>query len=99
MTRRIIAISLVSSFILFGCSRPDKNPANKGAQSSEPVNGDWAIVRYESEPDVLNPILSTNAYANYVMYGVNNSQIYELMMGYNTNDWSVTEPILVEAPP
>jgi peptide/nickel transport system substrate-binding protein len=28
-----------------------------------------------------------------------NSQIYELLMGYNTRDWDVTEPLLAEAPP
>src|SRR5678816_1356129 len=34
----------------------------------------------------------------YVMWGANNSQVYELLMGYNTKDWDVTEPLLADAP-
>src|SRR5437016_8307010 len=33
------------------------------------------------------------------MGGVNNSQIYEFLMGYSTKDWDLTEPLLAEAPP
>src|SRR5438552_1658824 len=97
--RRWLTLILLSFTILPGCSRPDKTAEKSADNPGQPVPGDWAIVRYENEPDVLNPVLAPNAYGNYVMYGVNNSQIYELMMGYNTKDWAVTEPLLVEAPP
>lgn len=99
MMRRTFTLFLLSFTILFACSRPDRTAEKGTADVGQPVRGDWAVVRYESEPDSLNPILTASSYANYVMFGVNNSQIYELMMGYNTKDWSVTEPILVDAPP
>ena len=56
-------------------------------------------MRLEAEPDTLNPLTSTVGVAHYVMWGVNNSQVFELLMGYNTKDWGLTEPLLAEAPP
>jgi peptide/nickel transport system substrate-binding protein len=56
-------------------------------------------VRFETDPDNLNPLISSTGVGHYAMWGVNNSQIYELLMGYNTKDWTLTEPLLVEAPP
>ena len=98
--RRTIALSFLVVSLLGGCSRPDRSGNETVAEGGPPVTGDWIIVRYEAEPDSLNPIVSNSAVASYVMYGVNNSQIYELLMGYNANDdWSLTEPKLVEAPP
>src|SRR6185436_100658 len=67
--------------------------------AGQPVQGDWVIVRLESEPDGLNPLTSVTALAQYVMWGAKNSQVYELLMGYNTKDWDVTEPLLAEGPP
>jgi peptide/nickel transport system substrate-binding protein len=98
MMRRILTLALLS-VCFAGCSRPDNTAVQGAADAGEPVQGDWVIVRYETEPDNLNPLTSTSTYTNYINLGVNNSQIYELMMGYNTRDWAVTEPILVEAPP
>jgi peptide/nickel transport system substrate-binding protein len=65
----------------------------------QPVSGDWAIVRYESEPDTLNPLLNRGSMSSYAISGINNSQIYEFLMGYNTKDWRLTEPLIAEAPP
>ena len=55
-----------------------------------------SVVRFEGEPDNLNPLITQQASASYAMLGVNNSQIYELLMGYDPKDWSLTKPLLVE---
>src|SRR5262245_24023922 len=100
MMRRIGALWFVLASFLVGCSRPDNaGSTGAGAAAGPPVSGDWIIVRYEGEPDTLNPLTSSSSVANYAMFGINNSQIYELMMGYDTNNWSLTDPILVEAAP
>src|SRR5262245_12040029 len=96
---RIFAVALIVATVLFGCSRPDRQGSVRSANSDQPVQGDWAVVRYESEPDTLNPILRTSALAGYVLTGANSSQIYEQLLGYNTTDWSLTEPILAENQP
>jgi peptide/nickel transport system substrate-binding protein len=57
------------------------------------------VVRLETEPDTLNALTSTTGTAHYVLWGANNSQIYELLMTYNTKDYGVTVPLLAEAPP
>ena len=61
--------------------------------------GDWVVVRFEAEPDSLNPVISTSALSQYVLGGALNSQVYELLMGYNRKDWDVTEPLLAEGAP
>jgi peptide/nickel transport system substrate-binding protein len=96
---RTKALSLGFLLILVGCSRPGKTSETNAPDAGHPVPGDWAIVRFESEPDNLNPLISQQALASYALLGVNNSQIYELLMGYNPKDWSLTRPLLVEAPP
>ena len=99
MTRRLLAIILLVSTILLGCTRPDRTNEKSGADVGQPVQGDWVIVRFEAEPDTLNPLISTIATGHYAVWGSNNSQIYEMLMGYNTKDWSLTEPLLAESPP
>ena len=96
--RRTVAVSLISLTFLLGCSRPDK-AEDKAAVGGPPVQGDWVIVRYESEPDVLNPLLQRAAVSDYALYGVNNSQVYELLMAYDPQTWRVTKPLLVEGLP
>src|SRR5258706_16243922 len=97
MKRRIFAILIISLSILSSCSRPDTE-ANKKSSGDvgKPVSGDWVIVRYEGEPDVLNPVLNNNAYANYVMFGSNSNQIYDFLLAYDTKDWTYSKPILAE---
>jgi peptide/nickel transport system substrate-binding protein len=99
MTRRTTALSLFIVAILCACSRPDKEHENSNVDLSHPVKGDWAVVRFESEPDSLNPLIGVTGVSHYAMWGLNNSQIYELLMAYNPTDWALTEPLLAEAPP
>src|SRR5207302_10048540 len=99
MTRRIFILSLLSFALICGCSRPGKTTETGAADAGQPVEGDWAIVRFEAEPDSLNPLITQQANALYAVIGVNNSQIYEDLMAYNTRDWTPTEPLLAEARP
>src|SRR5436853_1670076 len=99
MKRRTFILSVVSAPILAACSRPDKAATSNSGDAGQPVSGDWAIVRHDAEADVLNPLLYTTSNASYAMYGARNSQIFEFLMGYNTKDWTLTEPLLVEAAP
>jgi peptide/nickel transport system substrate-binding protein len=99
MMSRTRTLSLLFLALLFGCSRAGKTTETVSADAGQPVPGDWVILRYETEPDTLNPLLHRSSYSSYAMYGVNNSQIYEFLMRYNTQDWSFSDPVLAEAPP
>ena len=100
MMRRVTALLIVCVSLLFACTHPDKPGAEKPRTDyGPPVSGDWAVVRYDVEPDTLNPLLYRVGTSGYAMWGVNNSQIFEFLMGYNTNTWRLTEPLLAEAPP
>ncbi|HEY2382124.1 MAG TPA: peptide-binding protein [Terriglobia bacterium] len=99
MRRTVLAVSLLACAVLCACSRSAGSNETSAIDVSHPVKGDWAVVRLESDPDNLNPLISTNAVAHYVMWGVNNSQVYELLMAYNNKDFGLTEPLLIEAPP
>jgi peptide/nickel transport system substrate-binding protein len=90
---------LLACSLAVACSHPDKTTEKANVDLTHPVKGDWAVVRLEAEPDNLNPLISTTGVGHYVMWGVNNSQVYELLMGYNNKGWGVTEPILIDAPP
>jgi peptide/nickel transport system substrate-binding protein len=99
MMRGKVALLLGFLLLLLGCNRPGKTTETNAVDTSHPVQGDWAVVRFESEPDNLNPLLTQQGVALYALIGVNNSEIYELLMGYDPKDWSLTKPLLVEAPP
>ncbi len=99
MTRRMIFLPLVFLILITGCTRPGTTLETSAADAGQPVQGDWAVVRFESEPDNLNPLITQLATARYALTGVNNSQIYELLMAYNPKDWDLTEPLLAVAPP
>jgi peptide/nickel transport system substrate-binding protein len=91
---------LASIFLLlFACSSPDRQTATSVQEAGEPKQGDWVIVRMESEPDTLNPLTTVTAMAQFALWGARNSQVYELLMGYNPTDWDVTDPLLAEGPP
>ncbi len=98
MMRHKAFLSLFLIF-LFGCSHAATTTETNAADTSHPVQGDWAVVRFEAEPENLNPVITQQGLALYALLGVNNSQIYELLMGYDPKDWSLTKPILAEAAP
>ena len=99
MRRRLRLLSLLFGLLVFGCSGPDRSSEKATGDVGQPVQGDWVIVRFEADPDSLNPLTAGTSVAQYAMWGARNSQVYELLMGYNTTDWDVTEPLLAEAPP
>src|SRR5258705_10183373 len=97
--RRTVALSVVFASLLMACSRPDR-PADTGsAAAGSPVQGDWVIIRYDAEPENLNPLTHQTANASYALYGVNFSQIAETLMQYNMQDWTVTKPLLADSLP
>src|SRR4051812_26054974 len=98
MTRRTISLFILSA-LLAGCSRPDQTNEKPKGDVGQPVKGDWVVVRYETDPDTLNALTSVTATGHYAGWGLNNSQIYELLMAYNTKDWTLTEPLLAEGLP
>jgi len=99
MTRRFRCLTASFFLLLFACSRPEGSSETSAANPGQPVQGDWVIVRFESDVDTLNPLMTVSSLGQYAAHGANNSQIFELLMGYNSRDWDVTEPLLAEAPP
>jgi peptide/nickel transport system substrate-binding protein len=99
MRRGLSLCVLLLSASILGCSRPDQ-AANVANSAGPPADGDWAIVQYGNEPDSLNPHLSTNASAQYVLYGVNSSNVYETFLQFDrSNKWAFTKPLLAESYP
>jgi len=94
-----IVAALAAVLLAFACGGPPRPAETSRADAGQPVQGDWAVVRFEAEPDTLNPLISVTAVGHYALWGARNSQIYELLMGYNTTDWDVTEPLLAESRP
>jgi peptide/nickel transport system substrate-binding protein len=96
---RRLVLPWILTLSVLACSGPDQTRENTTADAGQPVQGDTVIVRFEVEPDSLNPITHVTSVGHYTLWGAKNSQVYELLMGYNTKDWDVTEPLLAEAPP
>ena len=99
MKRRTFFFRLLLTVLVVACSRPERTNEKTAVNTGAPVQGDWVTVRFESEPDSLNPLTSVTSVAQYALWGAKNSQVYELLMGYNTKDWDLTEPLLAEDPP
>ena len=99
MKRYMSLLAIVLTMISFGCSRPDQGTATNQVGAGTPVNGDWAIVQYDSEPEGLNWVTATTASASRIAYGMNGSHIYETLLQYDPKDWSYTKPLLAESYP
>ena len=76
MSRRVLFIPAFFVLFIFACSRPDQTIQKSTADAGQPVQGDWAVVRFEAEPDSLNPLTSSTTVAAYALWGAKNSQIY-----------------------
>src|SRR6186997_1308695 len=85
--------------IAFGCSRPDQRAAIQQGEAGEPVSGDWAIIQQDTEAESLNWMTATTASAARILYGVNDSNIFETLLQYDPTDWSYTKPLLAESYP
>ena len=100
MKRVGIALGIALLAVTFGCSRPDQTTGgNSGPATAAPVSGDWAIVQSDTEPDRLNPVLSTTAISTRIEYGLNDSNVFEALLQYDPKDWTFTKPLLAEAYP
>jgi len=92
--------ALVFASMLLACTRPDQRSNETSQQAGgAAAPGDWIIVRYEVDPETLNPLLFTTAAAGRALYGVNYSQIFETLLQYDPADWSFTKPVLAESYP
>ena len=98
--RRFPAVFILSFCVLFACRGPNQSQTRNSEASATPVDGDWAIVQSQGEPDGLNPLTSTNSFAHTIQYGVNSSFIFETLLQYNPEDhWRLNKPLLAEAYP
>jgi len=97
---KTMSVGLFAVFwLITGCTRPGTHNDSNSTASEQPAPGDWIIVRYEAEPDTLNPLLLTTIMSSYVLHGANNSQVYEYLLGYDTRDWTISKPLLAESLP
>ena len=79
---------------VFACT-PAKPIGNKPTASG----GNWAIVRLEGDPDLLNPMITNNANAKYVLVGALGSMVSEQLLRYDPKTGKPTEPGLAIAYP
>src|SRR5437773_11940272 len=86
MERRLCFLPLALLLTLGACTTSERTNDKAKADAGQAVQGDWAIVRFESEPDTLNPLTSVTALSQFALWCAKNSQIYELLLGYNTTD-------------
>jgi len=87
---------LLAGWALVGCSRQQDAPDAKRqailANPGSPVQGDWIIMRMDSDPDSLNPLLSQTSNANWLDGTVINEGLLQM------NPYSLKlEPCLAEA--
>jgi peptide/nickel transport system substrate-binding protein len=81
------------------CTRPDQQAAIDSGVAGDPVPGDWAIVQFDSDTEILNPMLSTTASASRIQFGMNGSNIFETLLQYDPADWTFTKPLLAQTYP
>jgi peptide/nickel transport system substrate-binding protein len=97
MKRKTFLVMIVA--LACACTRPDQQAAIDAGPVGDPVPGDWAIVQFDSDTEILNPMLSTTASAARIQYGMNGANIFETLLQYDPADWSFTKPLLAEAYP
>jgi peptide/nickel transport system substrate-binding protein len=83
--------------VFSGCSTP--RPAAEKSAGTATAGGNWVVVRLESDPDVLNPIISTTATANYIAVGALGSMISEQLLRNDSKSGKPTDPGLAMAYP
>ena len=98
MKPRVVFLGILA-LALWSCTSADR-PEGFGPATvdRERAPGDWIVVRFGAEADSLNPITSTNAYAQYIMTGANGSLLFEQLIRYNPETWRVEAPLLASYP-
>jgi peptide/nickel transport system substrate-binding protein len=90
------ALLLVIALMASACSSPQ--PGGTPARGTA-TGGNWATVRLEADPGVLNPLTTTSAYANYILLGALGSMICEQLLQYDPQTGTPTVPGLATAYP
>jgi len=88
MMRRVFTLALLSLSFLSSCTKPGASGETAATNVSEPVPGDSAIVRFETDADTLNPYTWATAPAGRVMGGPNNSNVFESLLYSDPNDYT-----------
>ena len=92
-------LTIVLLLLLAGCAGSDTTRNSDAADSGTPVNGDWAIVQLEAEPDTLNPLTYASTYSGYINFGINDSNVYETLLAQEPSDWITPKGLLAEGRP
>src|SRR5689334_9483786 len=98
MMRRVIALALLCSSFS-ACSKPAATTESAAANLSQPVPGDSAIVRFETDADTLNPYTWATTPADRVIAGPNNSNVYESLLYTDPNDYGKVQGRLAVSRP
>jgi peptide/nickel transport system substrate-binding protein len=88
MMRRVLTLALLSLSFLFSCTKPGTPGETAATNVSQPVPGDWAIVRFETDADTLNPYTWATNPASRVLEGPNNSNVFESLLYTDPNDYT-----------
>ena len=88
MMRRVLKLALLSLCFLSSCTKSGATGDTAATNVSQPVPGDWAIVRFETDADTLNPYTWATAPASRVLGGPNNSNVFESLLYTDPNDYT-----------
>ena len=89
---------LFLAIVVPACSSAGPVGGNSGS-ATLPVPGDYAIVRLEADPDLLNPTITTSAASNYILVGALGFMISEQLLHYDPRTGKPTEPGLAMSYP
>ena len=94
-------LAVGACLVLGGCGGGEDSvgPSVVESEASQPVQGDWILVSYLSEPDGMNRITATNTSAAFLWQGAMGSFISEHLLGYDPESWRLERPILAESYP
>ena len=98
--RNLVILTVLLPLFLAGCGEGGRPVGDLAVGSDpEPVQGDWLIIALQGEPDNLNWVIGTNAYAAEIWRGSLGSFVGENLLGYDPETWRVERPLLAESYP
>ena len=98
--KNLVILVVLLPLVLAACGGGDRPVGNiADGSDQEPVQGDWLIIALQGEPDNLNWVLGTNAYAAEIWRGALGSFVGENLLGYDPETWRVERPLLAESYP